>query len=571
MTDTERQEQLDDVVENGMPVVTTPNYSNWNPATGTRTLCENDSMILTITPSIRTFDGYNPTVARSSNISFGSVALSGGEHLITFTAVGKNASSTGYGIGIDCFGVAPSGCLREAELSSVYADGGGSKLNEDMSAYGSWSGNRHLEYQAGHTGDYVSLIFYYDQWLEANFATCSPDYTFVEYSSRTGDGAEAAGNSDYLARLAGFGDSWSALAQTGAAGKTSETVNIAGSEGIIFRDVVLSKDIEVEGRAARITFDNMSGSDLNIDYASIMARSSGPDGEADSLKRITFYDAGGGESVTIPAATSVNSDWIDVSNFNREKDYLVTAHLSLSAGSHTVSGYVALDTASVHSYVLEGDAEDAGNAAWTGKAYTTKNAIYMLDSIDASYFSGGTLTSQIYDTGIADPAYDKLRWIIVKNNFGEYGAGGLGANLVIKLRSNDDNETLSADTDWSDEFAVSTNSAVTGEVSLSGVGNGRFVQFRAEFHSQPTVGKHDYLKSCALKEVSVNWPGETRMVDVSGYFTKRPNYGIFSVKVDGRDLIKGLEVALEIEEKMPFGKRMTRSLTAESEPRNTGK
>ena len=108
-----------------------------------------------------------------------------GSHYITFKAVRQNDASDGYEMGIDSFSISPSGCSREGEEAVVYADSGDTKLNENMSDYGSWSGDRHLEYQATAENDYISFSFYYDEWIETNFATCSKSNVLSEYSNRT--------------------------------------------------------------------------------------------------------------------------------------------------------------------------------------------------------------------------------------------------------------------------------------------------------------------------------------------------------------------------------------------------
>jgi hypothetical protein len=231
----------------------------------------------------------------------------------------------------------------------------------------------------------------------------------------------------------------------------------------------------------------------------------------------------------------------------------------------------APDALDDHSYYLEGDASVAQNPTWSSLTPTAKDVIYTVDSIDASYFSAGTLTSQIYDTALSSPAYGTLAWQIAKNNYGNYGGGGLGADLIIKFRTNSDKDALKASSDWSAALSIDTLSAVTGSASISAAGGGRYCQFQASFISQPTPGKFDYTKSCVLKNLAISWPGQERIVDVSGYFTRRPNYGIFSVGIDGHQLTKGIEVKLEASEKFSSAKTITRTLTVEAEPRNTGK
>lgn len=573
LTDAQRQQQLDDVVANGQPISSTPEYSKWDSGTGTKTLCANDSIALTVTPTVKKFDAYGPVTSRSENVSFGSIGLSAGDHYITFTASDKNVLSTGYKLGIDSFCISPSGCSIEAEEAAVYGDNGASKVNEEMSGWGSWSGNRQLEYQATGVDDYISLSFYYDQWIETNFATSLPSFTLVEYDNKTGNDREEAGGNDYVVRLGGCGDSWSAAAQTGAALKSSETITVASSDGVCFRNVILSSSIDIEGRAAKITFDNTQGAgSITIDYANIMTRTNGADADASTRKDITFYDAGGDTSITIPAGSSVDSDWVDINNFDRSKDYLLTFHIP-SSGDRVMTCWTGDDPNDNHSYIREGSAAVAGYEVWPDDSLKKppEDVIYSIDSADASFFSNGTVTSQIYDTGMSNPSYSTLAWTLAKNNYQDYATGGLGANLFIKARSNNDKEALKASTDWSSALSINTMSQVAGTANIGAIGNGRYVQFQGEFFSQPASGQFNYIKSCVLKNVAIKWPGMDKIVDISGYFTRRPDYGIFSVDIDGHALTKGLEVKIDSTSMVALNKTVTKSLTIEVEPRNTGR
>ena len=581
LTSTQRQSQLNDVVQNGIPKLTTsPEYSSWNQATGTRVLCDSNSLVLAITPSVRQFDGFALSTTKSENVDFGSIRLAPGPHTLTFNVIGKNSSPscTGYRLGIDSFSVTPSGCQVEAEEAPIKTDSGKAKVDEDMSAYGSWNSNRQFEYRATGVGDFISFDFYYDGWKETNFEYSLPYYTLREYGSMTGDGTEISGNSNYAARLSGCGSSWSAVKETGQTTKSKASFQTS-PDGLNIRNVISSQFIAIEGRAIKVTFDNTKNlQKLKIDYACIMARNSGPDGDATTVKQITF---GGLPDVEIAAGSALASDWIDMFDainnkfFEKSRSYLLTFHV-VKPGNQDITSWVApvADTLDDHSYTLLSTAALASTGTWTGQPFTRDDNSYGVDLIDTSYFSNGTMTSQIYDTGMTAPAYSTLSWNIAKNNYGDYEAipEGLGANLVIRVRSGNDLDALKAPYNWlTAPVSIKTKSAVSGSASINGIGNGRYVQFQGEFISQPSSGASDFLKSCVLKDVSISWPGETRLVDISGYFTRRPDYGIFSIKVDGFDLIKGIEVKLAMTETTYGGVALSKELTAEAQPRNTGK
>lgn len=593
LTDSQRQAQLDNVVANGQPTASCPEYSSWDPATGTRTLCDGNSLALAIRPTAK-FDGYSPAVARSENISLGSIRLAGGNHYITFTVEDKNPSSTGYGLGIDSFSVTPSGCVREAEEADVRDYDGFAPVPEEMSAYGNWSGNWQLEYRASGVGNHVSLNFYYDKWIETNFADSLPSSsgssstTVVEYSARTGQIDNVDSNPraiDYIARLNGYGISWQAAAQTSAPSMGSEDFT-SGSDGICFRNVIMSKSINVEGRAIKIAFDNtLNSQPLEIDYASIRARASGANEDTSApAYPVKFGGVTPSEANPVSIATTSSplpsSDWIDISNFDKSKDYLLTFHVKHDTGDHGISSWTPSDvsTADDQSYViLQGSIAAAQSATWPDGTYEAEKSVYTAGQITASYFSSNltspyvpmTLTSQVYDTKMSSPAYGEVAWNIARDNYDCYETGGPGADMVIRIRSGSDAANLP---DWSTAYVRDTRSAVTGsDTTLGGIGSGQYVQFQAEFFSIPSPANQDYPESCALKNLSISWPGQNRIVDISGYFTRKPDYGIFSVRVDGRDLIKALELTLNITENTSGGRSVTKYLTAEAEPRSTGK
>ncbi len=610
MSTDDRQTQINYVVANGAPIPL--NGAGYEPCIEQRTLYANDSIVLTIVPNERTFDGYTPSTdpVRSDNITFGSILLATGDHQIKFMITDKNDASSGYKMGVDSFSITPSGCAREGEETNVHALGTGTETVQDVSAYGNWSGDRHLEYAP--TGappppgtGYITYDFYNDEWIDTNFSMpMTATATSVEYSNRTGDGTdgrEVAGAPEYIVRLAGCDDSWSALDQTGAAAEEAEPLSVTVTGGLFIRTAISSNYITVEGGAIKITLDNTSNTaDLFIDRANIMARQGhdGPDGTG-PIKDITFPDpahpGASLPSVTIPAGGVVTSDWIDmddpatgdIENFDASRDYLLTFHLANNSfpqpppsTNPNISSWTKPDL-KIHTYIIEDATRAVGDVmqdmAWSvsypaPNAPTPQSIIYIVSSIAVSYFKQGTLTSQVYDTGMDNTTYSELRWNIAKNNYDSYATTGPGADLIIKVRCDNNKDNLLANSDWTGAFAKDTNSLIQGsDASLPAIGTGRYVQYQLEFDSKPTPGKADYIRSCVLKNLSIRWPGQNRTVDVNGYFTKKNDYGIFSVKVDDKSLLKGIEITLQVSEKSSGNNNITSALTAEVKPRNTGK
>ena len=566
-----RQTQINEVVVNGEAIETTPNNSNVStrflfscPATGSA-----EPVVLTITPRAREFDGYSLATDRSEEICFGNTTLTAGEHYITFMVTGT--SQSGYKFGIDSFRLSPCGCSREAEECVIHSDSEKVKINENMTNYGSWSGNRHLEYQANQEPDFISLKFYYDEWIETNFHRCSPSKTMIDYNDTDGDGG-TTGTRDYIVRLSGYGETWNVLEQVGET-TSEQAINIAApGTGRNYRNVISYQITDTGGSAVRFKFKNCSATyDLPIKSAVLFERSDGQDGKESTKKTITFS---GGNSVTIPRGSYLWSDWInmlDIDNFNADEDYLVSFFVS-GSNSLGMSSWQGAGGA-VHSYFIGSDTDYSEIADWPDFAVES-NTIYALEAIEVSYYSSGTLISPIYDTQLDNPAYSTISWTMAKNNYGNYDSGGLGANAIIRVRSNDSKDALLSDNDWSDELAVDTQSSATGSANISSIVGGRYIQFQADFNSQPTPGSFDYTKSCVLKNVNINWPGEytlggTSIVDISGYITTRPEYGKFSVSIDGQTLMRGVELTLTLTKEVLGVGLVTRSISTEIEPRNT--
>ena len=78
-----------------------------------------------------------------------------------------------------------------------------------------------------------------------------------------------------------------------------------------------------------------------------------------------------------------------------------------------------------------------------------------------------------------------------------------------------------------------------------------------------------------LRDVTLEWTGEERLVNIGGVFTKGEDYGIFTVEVDGNPLRAALIVELEIYKKDVRGmngvnRTISSALKADMTPRNSG-
>jgi hypothetical protein len=78
-----------------------------------------------------------------------------------------------------------------------------------------------------------------------------------------------------------------------------------------------------------------------------------------------------------------------------------------------------------------------------------------------------------------------------------------------------------------------------------------------------------------LRRALFTWDGEMKYVDITGNLLKGPDCGMIKVDVDGRPLVKGVSMEIEIfKDVRGIGgvtQRLRSSMTAEIDPRNSGK
>ncbi len=533
-----RQSQLDAIAASGTHASAT-----------TKELFSSETVSFSITPSSPTFDGYSSSIDQSGNTSFGTVQLAAGNHTIRFEVTGKNSSSSGYRMGIDKVVLTPSGGSQEAEGLTVSADSGRTQTIEDMTAYsaaGLWSGNHQLEYASAGVGDYITFQTYYDQWLECNF------------ENMTHSNTEVSGTDPTLTIMSrenqGLTSIWRAGAQTSA--DTADNPTNLNNKTV--RNLIKAANYLGSGQMVRVKFMASSTGALIIDSAHFGASAAGDYNFSGGSTQLYFGNATvapagidgvgatgttGSTSITIPAGHYVWSNWMSVTT-TVGSDYLVSAVFDTSGANGQTSFWDA--GSGNHSYYIDGSTP---TAAWTGAepGFTASTAVAAVSDI-AVWTNIGTATSQVYDTHIAAPAYSQMTW----------NTNGSGTYLV-KARSSNDSQMTGA-TAWS-AIAGSAGSPL----SLASAGTGRYIQFQVTMTTASP-----YTTYPQFDEATLQWPGQTALVEISGEYTKRPNYGTFTVKVDGATIVNALEIELEAQ-KTYQGKTETVSLAAEVKPKNTGK
>ncbi len=558
LTSGQFQNQVDKVVQFGTGNnAEVPSYTNWE---STRTLFKAKVVSLEIAPKLLEFDGYSPQTERTENlIDFGSAILDGDYHTIKFMVTKKNTASTGYGFGIDLLKFTPPGSVIEAENHATLTNPDGSSgiagssgdsittVNTHAMTSGVWSNDSYLNYAANAVGDYLTLRFHYDRWYETTFLDGIASNTIVQFSNRTGVKDETSGNEEYIVRLEGYEETWNAVEQIQE--QTPEPITIQSTTltvDTLYKNFIRSDYNKWNGMKVRIKFT--AGNDVNGLYIG-SAYIAPEDGSGPNVA-LSF---GGSSSVTIPQNDSVWSGWVQLidtggnpMSFDKTKSYYV--------------GFTPTNLTALSSAMWGTDATTETNS-YIGPLGTEDKHIYAVSAIEVTYMNSGNYSSKIFDTAVTAPNYDTIVWDATKNN--------PDADIQLQVRAAGNKANLEADSTWSSIPGITIASS---PASLGLLNKERYIQFRANFTASAGGGTaEDYDKTSILKDVSIYWPGNTTMVDISSYLTKKPDYGIFTVEIDGQKLTKGFEVKISITEDLTTGSTVTRSINAELEPRNTNK
>ena len=553
LTDAQRQEQLNSVVVNGN------GNSTYNSANSETIPIFENLFDWSVHAKGASYDAYNPTLDRELNVSFGSIVLSSGSHEFRFRTVGKNSSSSGFKIGLDSLVVSPCGARREAEAQTIAAQLGATPEGEYRSE-GSWGGNYQLTFPATSTGQYVTLSMENDRWEETNFretgALCED--TIVEFDQQLSP-------KDFVVRMVNQTNTWQANWQT--LNDVPSSSSNAALQGCAVR-IPIRGAMQPDGGAILyngpvhcIYFYAAASKPLRI-LGAYLQESASDDayGMDISGPGIELYSVDTGRpDVTISAgylSRFTNSTPI---NIQKEKSYFITFLVADDPGNSDARTWDDRHTPQlVNSYILPASEVPTladCTTSWSMRTNVLSDTrIFAVEHIHILAASNGVFTSQIFDTHMDAPPYTEMTWNSIKPS---------GTALKMKVRTGN-NSDLSDAPSWSNITAMTSSGSINP-------GNKRYIQFQACLYSG-TAGY--YVPT--LQDVAIRWTGANTVADIGGTVTKGPEYGVFDVYVDGKPLTKGLTIDLTIyEDVIGFsGKgsnRMTSTMSAEIEPRNTGK
>lgn len=558
-TPAEMQAQIDSVVETGDGSATS------DSTTATTISLFQNLFNWTIYGKGAQYDSYRSEVGRDINVVFGSALLTPGSHEFTFKVAGKNAASTGYGIGLDSIVMSPCGVPREAEAQTVSANVGGPAVVEYM-AGGSWDGNYQMRFPATSTGQYFTLSMENDRWEETNFkATGSQCNDAVVVFDETYT------PKDYVVCCTPQSTNWTVTDQTLDLWPNSTSSDHLRGRAVrvLLRgaNMMEGNGIRNSGQFRSVTFRASQNKPLHITSAYIAACASETNYTCDALTNSPsqlFYNGAG--NFVVPTASRVELTSNVPPYIERDKSYLVSFMVADEANmsdgvlwwQYAVSPSNPIPPGC---YYIEAAGSNAIQIAnWSSFSnVVTSYALYAVERMNCLAVSNGTWTSQIVDTHIDAPLYTALTWNEDKPS---------GTALTMKLRTgNTEEDLLNNPTDWTNITAMTVGGAINPA-------SRRYVQVQAEMWSDSTR-----TNVPSLKNFMVKWDGETSVADIGGTITQSPSNGVFEILLDGSNIIKrGVTIDLTIFQYVrgfspgPVGSNMlTSTVSAEVEPRNTGK
>lgn len=497
-----------------------------------------------------TFDGYDASLQRK-NASFGSILLGPGSHSIKFSVVGKNAASSGYKIGIDTLTVSPCAAEREAESQLPATAQSGATAAWEYMSQGSWGANYQLSFPATGVGPSFTLSMENDRWEETNFrgvgSICARTKVCWD---------ETASPKNFVLKLEGYGYAWLAANQTQSPNNTYITDNSLTNRTYRLllrgRDMLNGSFIDYDGQNPYVLFWAANGG-LKIKNAYIGEAASSTNytpNAAGTMKRLKFSgndECMLSEGSPIFANTDPNSTFV----IDKTKSYVVSYEISTNGNA---LAWTETHASTPGSYYIDNpDSDDVNAPDWSAKAVQTDSRAVGIYGVFTTHPTNGTFTSQIFDTKLTSPNYLTMTW---NSELPYY------TSIGMKIRTGNQPDMSDAPA-WSNVTSMATG----GTISPS---SKRY----AQFHSTLTPSSSGW-NTPTLKDVTIRWTGETKVVDVAGEMTAGPNYGICSLTIDDRPLLKGMKVNLTIFKDIvgwtPSLMRMTSSMSAEIEPRNTGK
>ena len=560
----DRQNQLASVIEQG-------DGSSAENGDNSTTACLFEHVFQwEIIPLGSSYDAYSPVEKVDKKASLGSIILPPGSHTLKLAVTGKDSRSSGYRLGIDTLRASTSGLEREAERQSLAGSPGPQGL---LNSSGQVSGDHYLDFEGAGVGDHFSITLYNDRWEDRNFIGGARSNTTV------GAIDTHYNPSEFTLKLEGNTTNWSAKAQSrdGNLGDENDIggtnwVNNAFFKGAIVRVLLRGQDMEQrnsiyadpldhDGVGCRVAFKAsdiaLSGRDLEIRNAYIdtcLGTNISPRTEGNPVK-ITFNSGNNGI-----LARNGHTVWSDIIDFpiSWERSYAVTFRIATAFGEKTYPHIWRDGLNRTSSFMIPLSQfplwSDLTATDWASNRMTNLPYIVAVDMLHTTYPQRGTYVSPPVDTLLEDANFDTIDWTEDLPT---------GTQIGIKVRS-------ANYADMSDAPDWGAISAVPSPGTLTSIAYKRYVQYQATLYSNDKG-----VDTPKLRDVAIQWPGETRSVDIGGTFINGPDCGQFEATVDGQSLASPLRITLELLQPVRSFNNTMETLASkamfELYPRNNGK
>jgi type II secretory pathway pseudopilin PulG len=572
------------------------------------------------------FDGYAPTANTRERINFGVTPIQAGPQQVTFTVVDKNPLSTGRKIGLDRLAVSASGWFMEAELIPDAAT-----IPKVYTGIGVASAGYGLLTATSANGQQVSLTLNNDSLEECIFIGEDRNVLFSNTVVRLDTSYVTGGFNDGVicSKLDGQClKSWDANEQAMADATSLVYWSLSTNFWAVLRIPILSDQVlNAEGEpneygirksgfnpVFRLMKSKMNGG-VVITHASFVIV---PSGNLPANSNGTINNSavgpiiGGGEiiplqcwqngSVTtwsnaLPRTSAEASQLVEFHNTTRRNitvpmgsTLMLQLEIKVAPGSMGANyvellrmnrtGLPAGSWFKVCSSPLEAvNLLTAPN--WGSVSPSSFGYIPFLRSMVVNYPDEGNYISHVFDTGDTENKQKTMSWEALMPS----GGGG-----ALRMYARSGNSISANGFEIDDASSWATMSPVSDPPPAGGVsvGTGRYVQFKTDLQSQkshlaPDTGSITASASPGpyrndtprLRWVNFKWPGPQKYVDVAAELLKGPDCGIFSVKVNGQELVRGVTMEIEIFKDIrgaggvPL--RITSAISAEVDPRNSGK
>jgi len=526
-----------------------------------------------------TFDGYASKPNTSSLETFGSLSLGPGIHTLDLTIAGKHPQATGKNIRLDQLSLGVSGWPLEAERRLTSKSSAAPAFvgpNQAGAGYG-------LAALMSGDGDKISITLYNDAIEEAEFIGKGRNVAMSNTVVRFDKDLTPAGfgQGAYVNKLDGqFAAMWQGGAQSGDTIRSEYFY----ATNCVMRIPVLAPWVTADGYGPvfRI-YKSLYNGGLVIQNPVFAVVPTPAD-----LSALT-PDVAPGENIPLEFFQNgtKKADWAacaakDYVDLRPEKSIRIEIGSTLMLTFQvTVNAYLSdrftafnIKRAGIPGcWMLPGANAGAINQAdWSSDSRLTAiSKLPALENIAVNFADRGEYISHAYDTRSAAGATRTIEWSADLPT---------GTKLRIYTRSGNqlsaDGFTIADAPAWSGMTPASNGGTVSG--------TGRYLQFRAEMEPQPfsqfpgmtgSMSGPYRSETPRLHHVLIRWDGETKYVDIMANLLKSPDCGMFKVEVDGKPLIRGVNMEIEIfKEIRSMGgtsEKIRSSMMAEVEPRNSKK